>query len=66
VSDTFEIAVDVEATLDEASRLANTVIEWLTAEGIIDATLTDGGDVWGAGYYRPGPSHRLVVVNAGD
>jgi hypothetical protein len=53
----------VEATLDEAPRLANTVIEWLTAEGIVDATLTDGRDVWGAGYYRPGPNHRLVVAH---
>jgi uncharacterized protein (DUF2345 family) len=51
VGDTFEVAVDVEATLDEAPRLASTVIEWLTVEGIIDATPTDDRDLWGAGYY---------------
>lgn len=63
MGDNFEVAVDVEATLDDAPPLASTVIEWLTAEGIIDATPTDDRDVCGPGYYRPGPQHRLAVAD---
>jgi hypothetical protein len=62
MGDTFEVVVDIEATLDEAPRLADTVIGWLSAEGIIDPTPTDDRDRWGAGYYRPGPNHQLVVA----
>jgi hypothetical protein len=63
VGDVFEVAVDVVATLDEAPRLAGTVIEWLTVEGIIDAAPTDDRDVWGAGYYQPGPNHLLAAAD---
>jgi hypothetical protein len=37
MGDNFEVVVDVEAALDQAPRLARTVISWLTAEGTIDA-----------------------------
>ncbi len=66
MGDTFEVAVDVEATLDEAAQLASTVIERLAAEGIIDATLTGDDDVWGAGCYRPGPNHQLAIEDPDD
>ena len=66
MGDNFEVAVDVEATLDEAPRLASTIIEWLTAEGIIDAAPTGERDVWGAGHYRPGPNHPLAVAQTDD
>jgi hypothetical protein len=43
VGDSFEVAVDVEATLDEAPGLADLVRAWLIAEGIVDPQPTDDG-----------------------
>lgn len=50
-------------TIARSLGRGNRVIEWLTADGIIDATPTDDRDVWGPGYYRPGPQHRLAVAH---
>jgi hypothetical protein len=61
----FEVVVDVEATADEAPLLGRTLIEWLTVEGVIGASPTGDDDVWGAGYYRPGPNH-LVAADPDD
>jgi hypothetical protein len=44
VGDTFEVAVDVEATFENGARLASAGIVWLTIEGIIDGTPTDDRD----------------------
>src|SRR5262245_57089849 len=66
MGDYFEVAVDWEATLDEAPRLASTMIAWLTVQGIIDASPTDERDVWGAGYYLPGPNHQRTVAHTDD
>ena len=66
MGDSFEVAVDVDATLDEAPELAGTVVKWLSDRGIIGATPTDDRDAWGAGYYLPGPDHRPAVVHPGD
>jgi hypothetical protein len=65
MGDTFEAVVDVDVTLDEAPRLAATVVEWLAEEGVIDAIPTDEHDVWGANCYRPGPDHQRAVAHPG-
>jgi len=66
MGDNFEVAVDVEAAAEEAPGLASTIIEWMTVEGIIHATPTDDRDVWGAGYYRPGPNYQVTVALTDD
>jgi hypothetical protein len=55
-----------EAQLDEAPRLGRTMIAWLTVECIIDASPTDDCDVWGAGYYLPGPNHQFTAAHRDD
>jgi hypothetical protein len=60
VGDTFEVVVDVEATLGEAPELAEAVLHWLVAEGVVEAAQSDaalGTDL----SHRPGPKHRIAV-----
>ncbi len=66
MGDSFEVVVDVDATLDEAPRLGRTAIAWLTGEGIIEASPTSDRDAQGAGYYLPGPRHRLAAAHRDD
>jgi len=66
MGDSFEVVVDVDATLDQAPRLGTAMIAWLTVEGIIEASPTSDRDVWEAGYYLPGPHHRLAAAHRDD
>src|SRR2546421_12283429 len=63
MGDSFEVVVDVEATLDQAPRLGGPMISWLTVEGVIDASPTGDRDGWGAGYYLPGPKQQGTAAS---
>jgi hypothetical protein len=66
LGDYYQTIVDTEATADEAAALAGRVRDWLIAEGVVRAELTDcvlGGD--GSGH-TPGAGWRRAVVRPND
>jgi hypothetical protein len=66
MGDPFEALVDVDATPDDAPRLASAMIGWLTAEGIIDATPIDESKGWGTVDYRRGPNYQQTIADPHD
>ncbi|WP_433210703.1 hypothetical protein ACQP00_48660 [Dactylosporangium sp. CS-047395] len=60
MGDTFEVLVDVEATPGEAPALAEAVLRWLAAAGIVEATRSDAALGTDRGH-RPGPNHRTIL-----
>ena len=65
MGDGFQIIADVEATEVAAAGLAASVVDWLTAEGIIAAEPTDC--VLGAeSGYAPGPHYTAAVTEPGE
>jgi hypothetical protein len=60
VGDNFEVVVDVEATLAEAPELADAVLRWLVAEGLVDATRSDTALGTDRGH-RAGPRCREAL-----
>jgi hypothetical protein len=60
MGDWFESIVDVEATAEEADRLAAEVLAWLVERGIVMAEPTDC--VLGGDGYAPGPNYAEAVV----
>lgn len=66
VGDYYETIVDVEATADDAGALAARVRDWLIAEGVVRAELTDcvlGGDGRG---HTPGANWRHSASKSSD
>jgi hypothetical protein len=57
----FEAVIDAEANLDAARRLAASVSECLTAEGLVDAVPADEGEVSGTGNDRSRLDHPHTV-----
>lgn len=59
MGDWFQIVADVEATEEEAPRLAESVVAWLVAEQIIQPGLSDR--VLGTVGYAPGPRYTEAL-----
>jgi hypothetical protein len=55
VSDNICWVVDLEATLEDASALAQKGLQWLVQQGIAESIPDSGGALSGADLYRPGP-----------
>ena len=55
MSDNICWVVDLEATLEDASALAQTGLQWLVQQGIVESIPDSGGALGGADLYRPGP-----------
>src|SRR3979411_1405407 len=60
VSDWFETIADVEATAEEADRLAANVLDWLVERKIVVFETTDC--VPGGVGYAPGPNYAAGVA----
>ena len=66
VGDYYQTIVDAEATADDAEALAGRVRDWLVAEGVVRAEMTDcvlGGDGNG---HAPGANWQQAVATPGD
>ncbi|MDI3405925.1 hypothetical protein [Streptomyces cavernicola] len=68
MGDYYERIVDVEATLEEAGRLAERMVDWLVSEGVITRELSDDG-VFShpvtEGYVR-GPNWARAVADSSN
>jgi ribosomal protein S27AE len=60
MGDWFEVIADVEATAEEADRLAADMLAWLVERGIVMAEQTDC--VLGGLGYAPGPNYTAAVT----
>lgn len=61
----FSIIGDLDATPENAEATAARITQWLIAEGIIEAELTDRGWMAGAAY-APGPNAQLFDPDIDD
>ncbi|WP_369170180.1 hypothetical protein AB5J49_21135 [Streptomyces sp. R28] len=64
MGDTFQTIVDLDAPPQDAPRLAERVIEWLVAEGIVLAQAEPGWALGDDPAHPPGPDWHKAVAHA--
>ncbi|MFI1032087.1 hypothetical protein [Streptomyces sp. NPDC020951] len=64
MGDTFQTIVDRDATLEDAPRLAQPVVDWLVAEGIVLAEAKPGWALGDHPAHPPGPHWHKAVEDA--
>jgi len=63
MSDSSNTIVDIEATPQDAARLADVIRSRLVSEGIVEPEMSDSA-LGSEGAHRPGPNYRIAIESA--